>query len=144
MGQRIRMPKAVRDIYRAVDELQAAYPGRKFTPDGHLVGSIGEVIAQDAFRLTLYSMSHQGHDAKNPDGRDVQIKLTAGSSISMYGDCDRLIVLRVVSTDEAEVIYDGDGSPVWKAAGKMQKNGQRTISLSKIRGLASSTRNRSG
>ncbi|WP_155253486.1 DUF6998 domain-containing protein [Bradyrhizobium japonicum] len=42
---RINLPKPVTDIYRAVAELEALYPGRKFTPDGHLVGSIGEVIA---------------------------------------------------------------------------------------------------
>ncbi len=39
----VKLPKQVADIYRAVRELEANYPGRKFTPDGHLVGSIGEV-----------------------------------------------------------------------------------------------------
>ena len=42
---RINLPKPVADIYRAVDALEQRHPGRKFTPDGHLVGSIGEVIA---------------------------------------------------------------------------------------------------
>ena len=78
--QRIRLPKPVHDIYRAVRELEATYPDRKFTPDGHLVGSIGEVIAKEAFALELYPMSHHGHDAKDRAGRDVQIKLTAGAS----------------------------------------------------------------
>ena len=32
-------------LYRIVDLLEVLFPGRKFTPDGHLVGSIGEVIA---------------------------------------------------------------------------------------------------
>ena len=41
----ISLPKPVADIYRATAKLEAMYPGRKFTPDGHLVGSIGEVIA---------------------------------------------------------------------------------------------------
>jgi hypothetical protein len=55
------------------------YPGRKFTPDGHLVGSIGEAIAAEHFGLTLHSMSKAGHDAVDADGREVQIKLTAGN-----------------------------------------------------------------
>jgi hypothetical protein len=48
MKQRIKLPAPVAAIYRAVEELEAAYPLRKFTPDGHLVGSIGEVIAAEA------------------------------------------------------------------------------------------------
>lgn len=133
--RRIRLPKPVRDIYRAVEELQLAYPDRKFTPDGHLVGSIGEVVAKEAFDLVLFPMSHSGHDARDAAGRDVQVKLTGSSSVSMYATCDRLIVLKIVSPDEAEVVYDGDGAPAWSAAGKLQKNGQRTIGLSKLRKL---------
>jgi hypothetical protein len=43
--KRIKLPEAVAQIYRAVEELEALYRPRKFTPDGHLVGSIGEVLA---------------------------------------------------------------------------------------------------
>jgi hypothetical protein len=135
MTKRIRLPEPVAAIYHAVEKLSTAYPGRKFTPDGHLVGSIGEVIAAAEFRLELHKSSHPGHDAKDAQGRNVQIKMTAGSSISMYADCDRLIVLRIVSPELAEVIYDGDGPPVWQLAGKLQKNGQRTVRLSALRRL---------
>ena len=136
LGRRIGLPAPVAAIYKAVGELEARYPGRKFTPDGHLVGSIGEVIAAEAFNLTLYPMSHAGHDASDVNG-EVQVKMTAGTSVAMYDCCVRLIVLKVISPEEAEVIYDGPGEPVWTNAGKMQKNGQRTISLSKLRRLAS-------
>lgn len=130
---RIRLPAPVADVYRAVEALSTAYPGRKFTPDGHLVGSIGEVVAAEALGLTLYPGSHPGHDAFDADGRDVQIKMTGGKSVSLYATCDRLVVLRVVSPEEAEIVYDGPGAPVWAAAGAMQKNGQRPISLSRLR-----------
>jgi hypothetical protein len=36
-----KIPEQVADIYRAVHELEARYKGRKFTPEGHLVGSTG-------------------------------------------------------------------------------------------------------
>ncbi|MDE2133443.1 MAG: hypothetical protein KGM97_06800 [Alphaproteobacteria bacterium] len=134
---RIRLPRPVADIYRAVAELEASYPTRKFTPDGHLVGSIGEVIAAEVFGLELHSMSHIGHDATDQAGREVQIKLTNGKSISMYANCDRLIVMRIVSPEEAELIYDGDGDPVWKRAGKVQKNGQRSVRLAVLHKLSS-------
>lgn len=125
------MPGPVAAIYEAVEELSKAYPGRKFTPDGHLVGSIGEVIAADALGLLLYPSSHPGHDAYDANG-DVQIKMTGGKSISLYATCSRLVVLRVVSPAEAEIVYDGPGEPVWAAAGKMQKNGQRSIGLARL------------
>ena len=121
-------------------ELERLYPGRRFTPDGHLVGSIGEVVAAEALGLTLYSMSRPGHDAYNSDG-DVQIKMTAGKSVAMYSECIRLVVLRVVNPEEAEIIYDGPGAPVWAAAGKVAKNGQRSIGIGKLRDI--SLKNRS-
>ncbi|WP_407664078.1 DUF6998 domain-containing protein [Microvirga alba] len=132
----IQLPPAVRAIYAAVAELEAAYPGRKFTPDGHLVGSIGEVIAAETFGLELFPMSERGHDARDQEGRLVQVKLTGGRSVSLYYTCERLIVLRMVSTAEAEVVYDGPGEPVWNACGPMQKNGQRPISITKLRSLS--------
>ena len=50
--QRIKLPAPVANIYRAVRTLEKLYPERKFTPDGHLVGSIGEVIAAEQLDLT--------------------------------------------------------------------------------------------
>ena len=131
---RIKLPPPVAAIYQAVEELSATYPGRKFTPDGHLVGSIGEVIAAEALGLELYPGSHPGHDAYDANG-DVQIKMTGAKSISLYATCDRLVVLRIVSPAEAEIVYDAPGEPIWQAAGTMQKNGQRSISLARIRSI---------
>jgi hypothetical protein len=133
--RRVALPKPVARIYKAAAELQALFPSRKFTPDGHLVGSIGEVIAAEALGLTLYPMSRPGHDAYDANG-DVQIKMTAGSSVAMYDPCVRLVVLRVVSSEEAEIVYDGPGQPAWEAAGKKGKNGQRVISLFRLSSLA--------
>jgi hypothetical protein len=134
-GTRIRLPREVADIYRAVEALAKRYPGRPFTPDGHMVGSIGEVVAAEAFGLELYPPSQAVHDAYDSAG-DVQIKITAGRHVSMYSCCDRLLVLRIVSPKEAEVIYDGPGTPAWAEAGGMQKNGQRRISLTKLRAIS--------
>jgi len=134
-NKRVPLPPSVAAIYRAVADLEARYPSRKFTPDGHLVGSIGEVVAAEALGLTLYEMSRPGHDAHDGNG-DVQIKMTAGRSIAMYATCVRLVVLRIVSTEEAEIVYDGPGEPAWSSAGPVQKNGQRVLGLAKLRRLA--------
>ena len=132
---KVKLPAQVAAIYKAVAELEAAYPGRKFTPDGHLVGSIGEVVAAEALGLTLHKSSHPTHDAFDDAGH-VQIKMTAGNSVALYADCQRLVVLWISSPDEAEIVYDGPGGPAWLAAGKLGKNGQRVVSLKKLRAIS--------
>lgn len=132
---RIPLPREVADIYRAADQLGKRYPGRPFTPDGHLIGSIGEVVAAEVFGLQLYGPGKATHDAYDENG-DVQIKFTSGRHVSMYSCCDRLLVIRLVTPEEAEVVYDGPGAPAWKQAGSLQKNGQRKISLAKLRAIA--------
>ena len=138
MTQRLPLPTPVAKIFEAVAEPERLYPGRRFTLDGHLVGSIGEVVAAEALGLTLYPASNAGHDGH--DGcREVQIKTigTRAKGVSMYATSDRLIVLQFLSATQIEIIFDGDGASVWDAAGKVSlKNGQRVISLKKLRMLA--------
>lgn len=54
----------------------------------------------------------------------------------MYSSSARLVVMRVASPEEAEIVYDGPGEDAWTRAGRIGKNGQRVISLAKLRALA--------
>lgn len=65
----------IKTIYELVAKLEKQYPGRHFTPDGHMLGSIGEVYAAERYGLKLYDASHPIHDAIAADGREIQIKL---------------------------------------------------------------------
>ena len=47
------IPNLIRRLYAIVADLETAFPGRKFTPDGPLVGSIGEVLAAHRYGLEL-------------------------------------------------------------------------------------------
>ncbi|WGT50422.1 DUF6998 domain-containing protein [Thioclava nitratireducens] len=124
------------DLYTASDALERLFPGRKFTLDGHLVGSIGEVAAAYIFGLDLNPASTMGHDAKAPDGRNVEIKLTQGRGVAIRHKPDHLIVLHRPMGGPIRVVFNGPGTIAWEAAGKMQKNGQRPISLSRLAALA--------
>jgi hypothetical protein len=62
--------------------------------------------------------------------------MTAERSVEMYSTSIRLVVLKIVSPEEAEIVYDGPGVPAWERAGNMAKNGQRVISVAKLRALA--------
>jgi hypothetical protein len=123
------------DLYTASDGLEQLFPGRKFTLDGHLVGSIGEVVAAYIFDLDLNPASVLGHDARAPDGRKVEIKLTQGSSVAIRHEPEHLIVLHRPKGGPIRVVYNGPGGLAWAAAGKMQKNGQRPISLARLSGI---------
>lgn len=135
MTKRVPLTEPVARIYKAIAELEALYPNRKFTMDGHLLGSIGEVVVAKALGLTLYPPSHPVHDAYDANG-DVQIKTTAGNSVALTEPCDRLVVLRVMSPEEAEIVYFGFGQPVWKKVGKRGKNGQSRVGLSRLDSIA--------
>lgn len=122
-------------LYRATDRLEVLFPGRKFTLDGHLVGSIGEVLAAYMFDLDLLRGSNRGHDAMTADGRNVEIKFTQGDSVAIRYEPEQLLVFQRKKGSELRVVYNGSGALAWKHAGEMQRNGQRPISLHTLRKL---------
>ena len=66
--------ETIRQLNKIVDELEASFPGRKFTPDGHMVGSIGEVLAAYYYGIILSPASTSVHDGISLNGTKVQIK----------------------------------------------------------------------
>jgi hypothetical protein len=129
------IPEKIQRLYQIVFELEDDFPGRRFTPDGHLVGSIGEVLAEHHFGLRLFPGSTETHDAKSPCGKNVQIKATQGRSVGIRSEPEHLIVLKILSSGEFNTVYNGPGKLAWDNAGKMQKNGQRALAVSKLEGL---------
>jgi hypothetical protein len=130
-----RIPELMGDLYDIVDELERLFPERHFTPDGHLVGSLGEVWAAHLYGLQLDTASAETHDATASDGRRVQVKATQGRSIGISSEPDYLVVLKLNRGVEPEEVYNGPGAVPWSQAGKLQKTGQRQISLAKLRRL---------
>ncbi len=55
----------IKNLYLTVDELETMFPVRHFTPDGHMVGSIGECLVADAYDLELMAASNKGFDASS-------------------------------------------------------------------------------
>lgn len=110
--------------------------GRPVSPDGHLVGSLGEIFASAQLGISLASPSNKGFDAVDAQGNKVEIKTTTGKSISLSAagtEATRLVVVLLDRTGEASIAFDGPAQAVWDMAGPAQKNGQRQISLSKFR-----------
>jgi len=127
-----RVVEILRKLYILVEELERLHEGRRFTPDGHMVGSIGEAWAKWLYGVDLLPASTPCHDAKTADGRLVQVKATQGRSVALYDEPQHLVVLKLLRDGTAEEVY---GGPAWEAAGKKAKNGQRPISIAKPQAL---------
>ena len=81
-----RIQELIPELYNLVARLEEAAPGRSFAPDGHLLGSIGEVIAAAQYDLQLTTASTKGIDAHTSSGQPVEIKCTGGGgSIALRG-----------------------------------------------------------
>lgn len=76
MNRPISIPVAVRRMLTIVERLRRAYPNKRFTLDGRLVGDIGEILVAEAYDLRLLEGLIKHHDAEARDGRLVQIKAT--------------------------------------------------------------------
>lgn len=127
-------------LYRIVEELNQEFEqdGKRFTPDGVMVGHLGEVLAAYLFDLELLPCSSPGHDARTRGGLLVQIKMTGGAkSVSLRKNPDHLIVLQLYQ-GELKLVYNGEGRPVWTAASEgknIPSNGQFPVTLSVLRRL---------
>src|SRR5258706_2752487 len=107
-----RFPQLLQAIYDAVDELEAMFPGRHFTPDGHLVGSLGEALASFHYGVELSPASAQCHDGKCGE-RNVQFKATQGDRIAMSSEPEHLLVVRLNRDGTFTEEYNGPGALGW-------------------------------
>ncbi len=88
----------VKGLYQTVSELENMFPGRHFTPDGHMVGSLGECLVADAYRLELLTASNKGFDALSPSGAKVEIKATQSTRVAFRSCPEHAIVIKILQT----------------------------------------------
>jgi hypothetical protein len=134
---RERVRTLIRQLYETVDELEAIFSGRPFTPDGHMVGSIGECLVAEAYDLDLMPPSNQGYDAVAKDGRQVEIKATQGNRVGFRSCPTHTIIVKIHRDGTIHECYNGPGDIIWQQfEGKpLPSNGQYQISLNRIREL---------
>ena len=136
-----QVPVLIRDLLKTTSRLNVLFKGRPFTPDGHLVGSIGEVVAEYIYDLALEPCSTPQIDARTRSAgtRSVQVKLT-GEKGRSFGTRwpigsgtapDILLCMRMTSNGFSE-IYNGP-FPLDLLAGKPpSSNGQISLSVAAL------------
>jgi hypothetical protein len=127
----------IKQLYATVSELEALFPGRRFTPDGHMVGSLGECLVADAYGLELKTASNKGYDAVTKSGLQVEIKVTQSSVVAFRSQPQHTIVIKLQPDGSFDEVYNGPGALVWAQFKdkKLPSNGQFQISLTVLRKL---------
>jgi hypothetical protein len=112
MNDTISIADAVMEMLAIVQRLRKAFPKKKFTLDGRLVGDIGEILAEEAYNLSLFADLQKHHDAETPDGRLVQIKATMQNSLTFPADHvpNYYLGIQVHSDGSFSEIFNGPGA----------------------------------
>ncbi|MCR5099990.1 MAG: hypothetical protein K6B41_01395 [Butyrivibrio sp.] len=121
----------VQDLIKIVNTLEAEFPGRHFTLDGHLVGSIGEVMAAYYYGIELYTASAVAHDGEI-EGKKVQIKISQQDNIVINHEPEYLIVLYLNRSGDIYEVYNGPGKEPWETASKPDSHNNRHMLVNKL------------
>lgn len=117
------------DLLKIVNDLEKRFAGRRFTLDGHLFGSIGEALAVYYYGVELNPSNTTMHDGRK-DGKQVQIKITQGTSVDIKTVPDNLLVL-FLHKQSGDVYEVYNGPCKWLNACK-QSNSEYHPSLSRL------------
>ena len=134
---------AIRKMFEAQRELQTAFPKRLFTPDGRMIGDIGEAIAEMAYRVTVDAKSRKDWDGKREETCDgcpeVQVRATQGDEtyIKKPPEDGRLLVFKIFRDGTWECCYNGGARSVWnsQATRKANERGEKFIKLQALKVL---------
>ena len=121
----------VQRLVELVAQLEAEFPGRHFTLDGHLVGSIGEVMAAYYYGIELYAASTEIHDGE-VDGKKVQIKISQQDNIVINHEPNYLIVLYLNRNGNIYEVYNGPGKLPWESASKKDSHNNKHMRVNKL------------
>jgi hypothetical protein len=110
-------------IFRGIEALKAAFPDRKFTIDGRLVGDIGEIIANLEYDLILDGISRPSYDAKTVDGRDMQIKATFKDQLTFKTANGLYLGFKLDPRGDYEEVFNGPADLIFRHFAKRKNIG---------------------
>ena len=139
-----KLEEGIRHMYASMRRLREAFPAKPFTPDGRMVGDIGEAIAALRFNVTLDERLRKhwdGYREIRGVRRDVQIKTTQKDSTYLKqppheGD---LLVFKFFEDGRWKCCYDGPIQQVWDALDgqRSDHSGAKFVQLAALQDLES-------
>ncbi len=141
MSKISQLKEAIKGLYSSVNKLNRAFPDKPFTPDGRMIGDIGEAIAALKFGVKLDKKLRKHWDGYRTDslGKKCEVQVKATQKDKTYlkeppheGD---LLIFKIFSDGESERCYDGKIMRVWNSLAKQKptKNGEKFIKLARLR-----------
>ena len=123
--------KETQAIYRALRSLGKRFGGG-FTPEGVLVASLGEVLAEEKYDLELLPPKEQAFEAVDCLGRKVLIRCSQrnSTSIKKTARAQMLLALKLLPDGTIEEVFNG---PVFMALvleGGKQTDSKGSVGLS--------------
>lgn len=100
-------------LFQGIEVLKNAFPNRKFTIDGRLVGDIGEIIAALEYDLKLDVISQADYDATCSQGRRIQIKATFQDALTFKRTPDFFLGFKLYQDGTFEEIFNGPGNIIF-------------------------------
>jgi hypothetical protein len=121
--------------------LREAYPHKRFTLDGRLVGDIGEILVEEAYEVALFTDQQAFHDGQDSQGRNIQIKATMRDTLTFPVESvpDYYIGIHVHEDGTFDEIFNGPGEiAAISVAGRAKppKNNLHGVSLSALAKLS--------
>lgn len=131
--------EAIEQLLGIVQELRLAFPKKRFTLDGRLVGDIGEALAEQLYDITVFDHLERHHDARTSDGRLVQVKATMQNALTFPADHvpDYYLGLRIDAKGKVTEIFNGPGKIAYEGIKnrKVPKTNLHSISIGALKEL---------
>lgn len=138
MPKRKAITEGLALIFQGIERLKSAFPHRRFTVDGRLVGDVGEIIAELDYDVILHEVSQPDHDGKTTDGRNVQVKATFKDSLTFKTTPDYYLGFKLFPDGRYEEIFNGPGRFIQERFTHRRGIGTSLLSfpISKLRALS--------
>ncbi len=133
--------KAIQQLCKITTELKDNHKSKKFTLDGRLVGDLGEVIAEENYKITLFDNIQPLYDATTEDGKMVQIKATFKDKLTFPTEHipELFLGLKLNEDGSFKEIYNGPGKYIKELIGKRKSpyNRLHLLPIEKLRDISS-------
>jgi hypothetical protein len=134
--------KEVHVIYKAVRSLEERCPKRKFTADGILVGTLGEVLSEEKYDLDLLPPKTKDFDAVDCKGRQIQIRCNQRNTTPIKKGATKgmFLALKLLPDGSIEEIFNGPASIAYRMTDGRKADSAGFVGLShnKLRKLMES------
>jgi len=134
---------AIKKMFLVREELHAAFPKKPFTPDGRMIGDIGEAIAEICYKIIIDDKLRKDWDGTREGGNykylEVQIKATQkdGTYLKKPPHDGGLLVFKIFPDKKWKCYYNGSILRVWNYLNLQNPDntGAKIISLDRLERL---------